>query len=102
MMAVMEIERIESETRVSGQVTARRNYLLAIWAGRKLGLTERELSGFIEAVMQSDFEEPGPHDVIRTLQAEFDIRGLTTQPCQLLDKLKSIENNVRAELHMTD
>ena len=32
MMAVMEIERIESETRVSGQVTARRNSLLAIWA----------------------------------------------------------------------
>ena len=61
-----------------------------------------KLSAFIDAVMKSDFEEPGPHDVIRKLETDFRKRGLRVTAPQLLSKLQAIEKSVRAELLTTD
>jgi hypothetical protein len=96
------MDHVESETRASGQVIARRNYLLAVWAGKQMALSVEELPAFVDAVMQSDFEEPGPHDVIRKLQSDFRERGLRIGAAQLLSQLQTIEKSVRAELLTTD
>jgi hypothetical protein len=96
------MDQLEIETRASGQVIARRNYLLAIWAGRQMALSATELPDYIDAVMKSDFEEPGPQDVIRKLQSDFSKRGMPVGMSQLLSQLQKIEKSVRAELLTTD
>lgn len=96
------MDQLEIETRASGQVIARRNYLLAVWAGKQMSLSAHELPAYVDAVMKSDFEEPGPHDVIRKLQSDFSKRGMKVGAPQLLSQLQKIEKSVRAELLTTD
>lgn len=96
------MDQIEIETRASGQINARRNYLMAVWAGRQLDLPPQELPAYVDEVMLSDFEEPGPHDVVRKVQADFLKRGIAIDETRLLRQLRMIENNVRAELLSTD
>jgi hypothetical protein len=96
------MDQVEIETRASGQVIARRNYLLAVWAGRQMSLTTEELPAYIDAVIKSDFEEPGPQDVIRKLESDFSKRGLKVGAPQLLSQLQKIEKSVRAKLLTTD
>ncbi len=96
------MDRIEAETRNHGQVVARRNYLLAVWAGRQLDLKAGDLPAYVDAVMQSDFEEPGPHDVVRKLEADFRKRGKPVDRHKLLRQLITLENSARAELLNTD
>ena len=96
------MECIDTETRATGQVNARRNYLLALWAGRQLGMPANQLPGYVASVMQSDFEEPGPHDVVRKVQSDFHRRGIAMDETRLLRQLRTIENSVRAELLATD
>ena len=96
------MDHVEIETRDSGQVIARRNYLLAVWAGKQMSLSAEELPAFIDDVMRSDFEEPGPHDVIRKLEGDFRKRGVQISAPQLLAQLQKIEKSVRAELLTTD
>ena len=96
------MENIDSETRASGQINARRNYLLALWAGRQLDMPAHQLPGYVTSVMQSDFEEPGPHDVVRKVQSDFHQRGIAIDETRLLRQLQIIEKSVRAELLATD
>jgi hypothetical protein len=85
-----------------GQVNARRNYLLGLWAGRQLGLRKGELSIYVEEVMLSDFEEPGPNDILRKVEADLRRAGFHVEHRELLDRFKTIERSVRAEVLSTD
>jgi hypothetical protein len=93
-------EELEIETR--DQVNARRNYLLGVWAGTRLGLRHRELDRYIEEVMLADFEEPGPYDILGKVQADLAHAGIDFEIGDLLNHFKRIELSVRRELHATD
>ena len=96
----MQREELEIQTR--DQLNARRNYLLGIWAGTRLGLQNRELDEYIEEVMLSDFQEPGPFDILRKVQADLANAGIDVESSQLLNHFKGIEQSVRGELLSTD
>lgn len=96
----MRREDLEIQTR--DQLNARRNYLLGIWAGTRLGLQHRELDEYIEEVMLSDFEEPGPFDILGKVQADLANAGIDVESSQLLNHFKGIEQSVRGELLSTD
>ena len=96
----MDIQEIELATR--GQVNARRNYIMGLWAGRMIGVEPRRLPQYVVTVMQSDYEEPGPGDVVRKISRDLVAHGIDLGEAEILRQLKAVERNVRAELLATD
>ncbi len=91
---------LEMATR--GQVNARRNYLMGLWAGRKLGIGDSDLPGYVHEVMQSDFQEPGPGDVVRKVSRDLASIDKRISEEEVLRQLKLMEKSVRSELLATD
>jgi hypothetical protein len=54
------------------KANARRNKLLGLWAAEKLGLSGPEADAYAKAVVVSDFEEAGDHDVFKKIRKDFD------------------------------
>src|SRR3984885_14424236 len=65
------------------KATARRNKLLGLWAAEKLGLSGAEADSYALAVVMSDFEEPGDHDVLRKIRKDFDAKGVAQSDHQI-------------------
>ena len=69
---------------------ARRNKMLGLWAADKLGLTGAAAESYAKEVVESDFEEPGDHDVFRKVRKDFDAKGVAaadTEIRQVMDEL---------------
>ncbi len=62
---------------------ARRNKLLGLWAAEKLGKVGEAADAYAKAVVMSDFEEEGDHDVFRKIRADFDIAGVDQSDHQI-------------------
>jgi hypothetical protein len=62
---------------------ARRNKLLGLWAAEKLGLSGAEADSYALAVVMSDFEEPGDHDVAKKIRKDFDAKGVDQSDHQI-------------------
>jgi hypothetical protein len=96
-MSLDEIERL-----TDGQIIARRNLRLGIWAGMRLGLRGESLSAYAQDVMDSDYIKAGPDDMIEKITTDFEDRGVD-YPCDLiLMEVQRIERQVRAEFMATD
>jgi hypothetical protein len=65
------------------KATARRNKLLGLWAAEKLGLKGAEADSYALAVVMSDFEEAGHHDVARKIRKDFDVKGVDQSDHQI-------------------
>src|SRR6202012_1613070 len=65
------------------KATARRNKLLGLWAAEKLGLSGAEADSYALAIVMSDFEEPGDHDVVRKIRKDFDAKGVDQSDHQI-------------------
>lgn len=64
----------EADTRDS--VVARRNVLLALWAGRLMALPETELGAYAAAVHRADFAAPGDADVVEKVARDLKGAGV--------------------------
>ena len=62
---------------------ARRNKLLAQWAGELLGLSGDKIEAYRETLIRADLEEAGDEDVFRKLRADFDAKGLKVSDHQI-------------------
>jgi hypothetical protein len=90
------------EVRTDGQVVARRNMRLGLWAGMRLGLRGERLENYARDVMDADYIMPGPADVIAKIRHDFDRHGVDF-PSDLIGlELQRIERQVRSELLATD
>ncbi len=65
------------------RATARRNRMLGAWAAEKLGLSGAEADAYAKAVVASDFEEAGDHDVFRKVRKDFDDKGVAVSDHQI-------------------
>ncbi|MBY0333407.1 MAG: DUF1476 domain-containing protein [Acetobacteraceae bacterium] len=81
---------------------ARRNLLIGLWAGRRLGLPEAELPRYALDVMWVDHAEPGDADVIHKLAADFDAAGCCVGDEALRSELTVAQRRAYAEtvLHL--
>ena len=65
------------------RAVARRNRMLGVWAAEKLGLSGSEADAYAKAVVASDFEEAGDHDVFRKIRKDFDDKGVDQSDHQI-------------------
>jgi hypothetical protein len=72
---------LDEEMRV--RAMARRNRMLGAWAAEKLGFTGADADAYAKAVVASDFEEAGDHDVFRKIRKDFDDKGLAVSDHQI-------------------
>jgi hypothetical protein len=62
---------------------ARRNKLLGQWAASLLGLKGEKADQYVQAVIKSDFQEAGDHDVFKKVRADFDAAGVDQSDHQI-------------------
>lgn len=96
-MSLYEIER-----HTDGQVIARRNMRIGLWAGMRLGLRDDRLSRYAREVMAADYLRPGPDDIVEKIRADFDEHGVDFADDLILMEIQRVERQVRAELLATD
>ena len=81
------------------RAAARRDRLLGLWAGEKLGLSGDALQDYMLSVMRSDLREPGDGDVFEKLVADFAEKGVDIMPSEVRAKMDTLLTAVRTELH---
>ena len=96
-MSIDEIERL-----TDGQIVARRNMRLGVWAGMRLGLRGDRLSAYARDVMDADYIKPGPDDMVEKITGDFEAKGVDYPADLILLDIQRIERTVRAEFMATD
>jgi hypothetical protein len=69
------------------QTCMTRNQLIGLWMAAKIGLQGKEADLYVEEVMKSDFERPGPEDVIEKLMQDIKQHGLDISEEQIRRKM---------------
>jgi hypothetical protein len=72
-------DKFAHDAELQFKVSARRNKLLGIWAGKLMGLTSEESDAYAKSVIQADFEEAGDEDVIRKVLGDLSAKGLSSE-----------------------
>ena len=62
---------------------AKRNKLLAEWAGAKLGITAQALEDYTKSVLRADLQEKGDEDVFRKIRNDFDEKGIAVPDAEI-------------------
>ena len=76
-------EKFAHDETLKFKAHARRNKLLAQWAGPLLGMSEAEIAAYTDALIRADLTEAGDHDVFRKLRADFNAKGVKLSDHQL-------------------
>jgi hypothetical protein len=80
------------------KLDSRRNKLLGLWLGERLGKTESQLEAYAKEVVISDLEEPGDEDVIRKVMKDIDGAGSDITDADIRTKLEEFKNEARDQL----
>ena len=76
----------------------RRNRLVGLWAGEKMGLTGASLEDYAKAVVRADFEQPGEEDVIRKVLGDLKASKLNISESEVRTKLAELHAQAREQL----
>lgn len=90
------------ERDTSDNVLARRNLLLGLWAGRRLGLSGASLTAYAREVHLADFERPGEGDVIEKVARDLAGAGACMPEPQVAARLAAYHREALRQLHVTD
>ena len=90
--------RFADEAEREFRITARRNRLLGLWVGERLGLTEAEADAYAKAVVHADFEGAGDEDVVRKLIGDLLKSGVETRDMEVREMLSRMEEEARAQI----
>ena len=77
---------------------ARRNKMLAEWAGAKLGIMGQALEDYVKAVRRADLEEKGDEDVFRKIRQDFDEKGLPIKDDEIREVMGDLLAKAVAEI----
>src|SRR5215472_1214488 len=78
----------EIEDAVGSCVVSRRNYYLGLWAGRRIGVPEKQLRNYALSVVEADFAAPGHEDVVRKLSDDFAASGERVSEDEILQQMQ--------------
>jgi hypothetical protein len=91
---------LESDT--MHNVIARRNALLGLWAGRKIGLEGPAMSHYAGLIHFSDFEVPGDADIVRRVCSDLAAHGLEFREAEVRRKLSEFHREALRQTIATD
>jgi hypothetical protein len=77
------------------EITMTRNQLIGLWMAEKIGLQGPAIDEYIETVIQSDFEKPGPEDVIAKLMRDIKKHNLEISEDQIRRKMIFFEDRAQ-------
>ena len=77
------------------KVDSRRNKLLGLWLGERLGKTQSQLDEYAKEVVISDLEEPGDEDVIRKVMKDIADAGSDLTDADIRATLTELEMDAR-------
>jgi hypothetical protein len=77
---------------------ARRDRMLGLWAGERLGLTGEAREDYVLSVMRSNLKEPGDDDVFQKVLADLADKGVVCLPHELRAKMDELLAQARAEI----
>lgn len=83
-------KKFEHDQELQFKAEARRNKLLGLWAADLMGITGDAADAYAKEVVQADFEEPGPEDVIRKVKADFEEKGVDKSDHQIRRQLDDL------------
>ena len=83
---------------VEFKAQARRDRLLAEWAGARLGLSGAALGDYVTAVWRADLKHPGDEDVYDKLMTDLQAKGATVSGPELRAKMDELMAAARREL----
>ena len=69
---------------------ARRNRALGEWAAGLMGLQEKHIAEYAQAVVKSDFEQPGEEDVFRKVFEDLKGAGVATTEGEVRMKMAEL------------
>lgn len=76
-------EKFARDGELKFKAEARRNKLLAMWAGEKLGISGPALDDYVKEVRKSDLAAAGDDDVFAKVKADFAAKGVTVADADL-------------------
>ena len=80
------------------KLDSRRNKLLGLWLGERLGKTESQLDAYAKEVVISDLEEPGDEDVIRKVMKDIADAGSALTDADIRAKLEEFAKEAREQI----
>ena len=91
---------IEADT--MHNVIARRNALVALWAGRKMGLSEAEMTRYAGAVHFSDYQVAGDADIVGKVRGDLLAYGIEIGEADVRRKLAEFHREALRQSNATD
>ena len=77
---------------------ARRDRLLGLWAGERMGLSGEELQTYALSVFRADLKEPGDDDVFQKVLADLAAKNVEVLPHELRARMDDLLATARADL----
>jgi hypothetical protein len=77
---------------------SRRNKMLALWAGEKLGIKGAALEDYIKAVRKADLAEKGDDDVFRKVKGDLAEKGVKVADTEIRTKMGEFLAQAVAEI----
>ena len=83
---------------VEFKAAARRDRVVGLWAGEKLGLKGDALQNYALSIMRADLREPGDEDVLQKIVADFAEKGVDILPSQVRAEMDAAFAAAKAEV----
>lgn len=80
---------------------ARRNKMLAEWAGARVGMTAEQIADYVKEVRKADLAEKGDDDVFRKLKADLERHGKPVADTELRETMIKFMETAIAEVQKT-
>ena len=91
-------KKFEHDQQLQFRTEMRRNKLVGLWAAELMGLTGADAEAYAKQVVEADFEEPGPEDVIRKIKGDFEARSVDKSDHQIRRQLEDCEKEAREQV----
>lgn len=90
--------KFQHDQQLDFRTEMRRNKLIGLWAADLMGLTGADAEAYARQVVDADFDEPGPEDVIRKLKADFEANSVEKSDRQIRRRLEECEKEAREQV----
>ena len=91
-------EKFRLDQDLQFKVSSRRNKLLGLWLGERLGLGGDKLAEYASSVVMADLAKPGDDDVIGKVMADIKERDLSISEADVRTKLAELAVTAKEQI----